>query len=71
MVRQPCGWLSLTSWPRGQKLPFSIRNGGGFDRIEAVSDDIRDLAEESFPDLPAKLPPRKPPPPSAVRPRGR
>jgi hypothetical protein len=39
----------------------------GFDRVDVVSDEVRDFIEESFPDLLAELPPRKPPAPSTPR----
>ena len=39
----------------------------GFDRIDVVSDDMRNLIEECFPDLLGKLPPKMPPAPSILR----
>jgi hypothetical protein len=41
---------------------------GGFDTIDAVSDEFREMVAEQAPELLAKLPPRKPPAPSISRP---
>jgi hypothetical protein len=43
----------------------------GFDCNDVASDQMREIVEESFPDLLAKLPPRKPPAPSVLSRRSR
>ena len=52
--------------PKAQRNTLR-RHLEAFDRIDVVTDDMREIIQQSYPDLLAKLPPRKPPAPSTSK----
>jgi hypothetical protein len=57
------GRVSRPTAPPRDKLRGAIES---FDTIDVVADEMREISVRDYPDLAAKLPPRKPPAPCVV-----